>query len=87
MDIDTILDKKNSSKYQELLHKELSKDFIGLDTQYTVVSRQSIKSTYLDSTASTLMMGGAYRVASEFLKHYSNTHSVMHFSAKIATKT
>ena len=87
MDINTILNQKTDIKSKELLHEKISNDFIGLDTKYTVVSGESIKRTYLDSTASTLMMGGAYRVASEFLKHYSNTHSVMHFSAKIATKT
>tara|TARA_B110000014_G_scaffold260163_1_gene249386 strand:+ start:6865 stop:8388 length:1524 start_codon:yes stop_codon:yes gene_type:complete len=87
MDINTILNQKTDIKSKELLHEKISHDFIGLDTKYTVVSGESIKRTYLDSTASTLMMGGAYRVASEFLKHYSNTHSVMHFSAKIATKT
>ena len=87
MDINTIFDKKTDSKSKEMLHKKIKNDFIGLDTKYTVVSGESIKRTYLDSTASTLMMGPAYRVASEFLKHYSNTHSIMHFSAKIATKT
>ena len=42
---------------------------------------------YLDSTASTLLMGIANRTSEKFLKHYSNTHSLMHFGAKIATKT
>ena len=69
MDINTIFDKKTDSKSKEMLHKKIKNDFIGLDTKYTVVSGESIKRTYLDSTASTLMMGPAYRVASEFLKH------------------
>ena len=87
MDINTIVDEKLNSISKELLHEKIKNDFIGLNTKYTVVSGKSIKRTYLDSTASTLMMGPAYRVASEFLRHYSNTHSLMHFSAKIATKT
>ena len=33
------------------------------------------------------MMGVAHRASNEFLKHYSNTHSLLHFSAKISTKT
>ena len=87
MDIKSIFDKKLNSISKELLHEKIKKDFIGLETKYTVVSGESIKRTYLDSTASTLMMGPANRVATEFLQHYSNTHSLMHFSAKIATKT
>ena len=87
MDINTILDNKTKHEQQELLHEKIQDDFIGLNTKYTVVSGESIRRTYLDSTASTLMMGPANRVALEFLQHYSNTHSLMHFSAKIATKT
>ena len=33
------------------------------------------------------MMGVAHRSSNDFLKHYSNTHSLLHFSAKISTKT
>ena len=33
------------------------------------------------------MMGVAYRASRQFLKHYSNTHSLLHFSAKVSTKT
>ena len=87
MNFNTIFENKLDQVSKESLHEKIKNDFIGIDTQYTVVSGESIKRTYLDSTASTLMMGPAYRVASEFLNHYSNTHSLMHFSAKIATKT
>ena len=41
----------------------------------------------MDSTASTLMMGSAFRTAQRFLEHYSSTHSEMHFGAKICTQT
>ena len=71
---------------QELLDK-IQDDFIGLDTQYTLVNGQKTKRIYLDTTASSLMMGIASRAANEFLKHYSNTHSLLHFSAKVSTKT
>ena len=33
------------------------------------------------------MMGAAYRASKKFLNHYSNTHSLLHFSARISTKT
>ena len=61
-------------KGEELLNK-IKKDFIGLDTKYTLVNGDKTERIYLDSTASTLMMGVAYRASSQFLKHYSNTHS------------
>jgi len=73
-------------KGQKLLDK-IKKDFIGLDTKYKVADGSIIKRIYLDTTASSLMMGVAHRAANKFLKHYSNTHSLLHFSAKISTKT
>jgi len=75
-----------SLKGQELLDK-IKSDFIGLDTEYTLVNGKTTKRIYLDTTASSLMMGVAYRASNEFLKHYSNTHSLLHFSAKVSTKT
>jgi len=87
MDIETTIDDRVDSLLKESLHEKIKCDFIGLDTKYQVFSGEFIKRTYLDSTASSLMMGAAYRASTEFLKHYSNTHSLMHFSAKIATKT
>ena len=74
---------KNSSK---LLDK-IRTDFLGLNTKYHIANGEETRRIYLDSTASTLMMGIAHRTSENFLKHYSNTHSLMHFSAKIATKT
>ena len=71
---------------EELLNK-IKDDFIGLDTKYTLVDGKKYPRIYLDSTASTLMMGVAYSSSRQFLKHYSNTHSLLHFSAKVSTKT
>ena len=75
-----------SIKGQSLLNK-IKSDFIGLDTEYLLADGSKSKRIYLDSTASTLMMGVAYRASKKFLAHYSNTHSLLHFSAKISTKT
>ena len=75
-----------SLKGEELLSK-IKTDFIGLDTVYKTVNGKKTKRIYLDTTASSLMMGIAHRASNEFLKHYSNTHSLLHFSAKISTKT
>ena len=75
-----------SIKGKQLLDK-IKKDFIGLDTKYKTVDGQISRRIYLDTTASSLMMGTAHRASMDFLKHYSNTHSLLHFSAKISTKT
>lgn len=60
-------------------------DFIGLDTTYTTATGDSSRRVYLDSTASTLMMRAPFQMLNQFLEHYANTHSIMHYSAKIAT--
>ena len=86
MENDTILKEIQSDTGKSLLTKVQS-DFIGLDTQYTIANGGKTRRIYLDSTASTLMMGLAHRTGEAFLKHYANTHSLMHFGAKIATKT
>ena len=75
-----------SVKGEELLNK-IKDDFIGLDTKYTLADGTVAPRIYLDTTASSLMMGVAHRASIEFLKHYSNTHSLLHFSARISTKT
>jgi selenocysteine lyase/cysteine desulfurase len=58
-------------------------DFIGRDTRYPVVDGQLTRRHYLDSAASTLAMHCARQVADELLRHYANTHSQAHFSARI----
>jgi cysteine desulfurase/selenocysteine lyase len=72
----------NSHKY----FKSIQSDFIGLDTLYTRADGKKTKRIYLDSTASTLMMKAAYNAIESFYDHYSNTHSLLHFSAKTATQ-
>ena len=57
-------------------------DFIGLNTMYTLADGRRTQRIYLDSTASTLMMGVAHEAIEQFLEHYANTHSLLHFSAQ-----
>lgn len=61
-------------------------DFLGLDTVYHLADGRKTQRVYLDSTASTLMMGAAHDALEAFYSHYSNTHSLLHFSAKISTR-
>lgn len=62
---------------------ELRRDFIGLATRYPLADGRVTRRHYLDSAASTLAMGCARQVADELLRHYANTHSQAHFSARI----
>tara|TARA_S200000501_G_scaffold378919_1_gene444989 strand:+ start:6515 stop:8005 length:1491 start_codon:yes stop_codon:yes gene_type:complete len=70
----------------EELYKKVKNDFIGLNKKYIIADGNKTRRVYLDSTASTLMMGPAFRTAERFLENYSNTHSEMHFGAKICTE-
>jgi len=64
---------------------KIQKDFIGIDTKYLLANGAKTRRIYLDSTASTLMMGAAHDAIESFYHHYANTHSLLHFSAKIST--
>ena len=86
MNTDIITPEIKTKNSNELI-EQIREDFIGLNTEYHIANGKKTKRIYLDSTASTLMMGIAHRTSEKFLHHYSNTHSLMHFSAKIATKT
>ena len=63
----------------------IQKRFIGLDTEYPRASGGRARRHYLDSAASSLMLQPAWETADAFLRHYSNTHSLLHFGARIAT--
>ncbi len=73
-----------TQKISALLAK-VQNDFIGLDTVYTLADGTKSQRIYLDSTASTLMMGKVFDLVEKFLDHYANSHSLLHFSAKIST--
>lgn len=66
------------------LLERLHADFIGLDTSYRLADGRVTRRHYLDSAASTLALRSARQLADELLRHYANTHSQAHFSARIA---
>jgi len=68
------------------LFEKVRKQFIGLDTEYTLATGETRERIYLDSTATTLMMEAAHEVLERFYHHYGNTHSLLHFDAKIASR-
>ncbi len=75
----------HSEKPSEMIEK-LQQSFIGLDTTYPIADGRTTRRIYLDSTASTLMLRPAHDVVETYYHHYANTHSMLHFSAKLSTQ-
>lgn len=65
--------------------ESLQSAFIGVDTEYLLADGRRTRRRYLDSAASSLMLQPAWKTAEAFLRHYANTHSELHFGARIAT--
>lgn len=66
---------------------DLQAAFIGADTEYPLVDGRRVRRCYLDGAASSLMLRPAWQTAEAFLQHYANTHSKLHFGARIASDT
>ncbi|MFB6099103.1 MAG: aminotransferase class V-fold PLP-dependent enzyme [Salinibacter sp.] len=65
--------------------KALRTAFTGLDTEYPLADGRTVPRTYLDSAASTLRLTVADDVVRRALQHYANTHSTLHFGARVMT--
>jgi len=59
--------------------------FTGLDTAYPLADGSTARRTYLDSAASNLRLTVADDIVRDALRHYANTHSELHFGARIMT--
>jgi cysteine desulfurase / selenocysteine lyase len=59
--------------------------FIGLQTEYQLADGSVGTRTYLDSAASNLRLEVADRFVRSALEHYANTHSQLHFGARVMT--
>ena len=68
------------------LLKKLSSRAIGLDSEYVLATGAKTRRIYLDSTATTLRLEVVQNALDEYQPHYSNTHSILHFGAKLSTK-
>jgi len=78
MDIDILLPEIKEDENTNLFEK-VQKDFLGLETNYQIASGDITRRIYLDSTASTLMMGIAHRTGeniSSTLLQYSFAHAL-----------
>ena len=68
----------------DLLEK-LKKGAVGLDVEYELATGERTRRVYLDSTASTLRLDVVQDAIDRYQPYYSNTHSVLHFGAKLST--
>ncbi|NQZ07709.1 MAG: aminotransferase class V-fold PLP-dependent enzyme [Algicola sp.] len=66
------------------LLKNIKNSFFGGQGEYKLVTGEVTERAYLDSAASCLMMKPAFEASTQFLEHYSNTHSDTHNSARIS---
>lgn len=64
---------------------QLQRDAIGLETRYPVVGGEMRRRVYLDSAASTLRLGVVQQILDRFQPHYANTHSTLHYAARLST--
>ena len=69
----------------ELLEK-LRREAVGLDVEYALATGERTRRIYLDSTASTLRLGVVQDVLERYQPYYANTHSLLHFGAKLSTR-
>jgi cysteine desulfurase / selenocysteine lyase len=67
------------------LLEKLRGDFAGLDTVYPLATGETRSRIYLDSAASNLRLAVADEAVRSALAHYANTHSTLHFGARIMT--
>lgn len=68
----------------DLLNK-LKKHAVGLNTEYVLATGEKTRRIYLDSTASTLRLDVVHDAVLRYLPYYANTHSLLHFGAKLST--
>ena len=80
------MEKPNGAISRQALLEKLARNVIGLDVRYTLANGERTRRIYLDSTASTLRLQIVQDVLEKFQPYYSNTHSLLHFGAKVSTK-
>ncbi len=67
------------------LLEKIRREFTGLDTRYDLADGRHAPRIYLDSAASNLRLQVADEVVRRAMAHYANTHSQLHFGARIMT--
>jgi len=64
---------------------KLRQTTVGIDVAYPLATGETSRRIYLDSTASTLQLGVVQQVMAKYLPYYANTHTNVHFNAKLSS--
>ncbi len=67
------------------LLEKLAGSAVGLNLEMPVATGERRRRIYLDSTASTLRLGVVQSVLDRYQPYYANTHSTVHFGARLST--
>ncbi len=78
--------KRGTAKSKAAMLDKLKSSTTGLDVEYMLASGERTRRVYLDSTASTLQLGIVADIMKKYMPYYSNTHSNVHFGAKLSTR-
>jgi selenocysteine lyase/cysteine desulfurase len=81
----TSIEPMGSRAEREARLEALRTAFTGLDTEYPLADGTTARRTYLDSAASNLRCTVVDDIVRRALRHYANTHSELHFGARITT--
>lgn len=68
-----------------LLLQRVAASAVGLDLELPLATGETKRRIYLDSTASTLRLGVVQAVLDRYQPYYANTHSTVHFAARLST--
>lgn len=74
-----------TAEQRRALLERLRPQFDGLRTPYRLADGRVVQRTYLDSAASNLRLKLSDEIVRDALAHYANTHSQLHFGARIMT--
>ena len=77
--------RENNSPNTHALIEKLRQTTTGIDVHYPLADGKTSRRIYLDSTASTLQLGVVKEVMDRYLPYYANTHTNVHFNAKLST--
>lgn len=76
----------NGAAAKSALLQKLRRSTTGLNVEYALATGEIKRRVYLDSTASTLQLGIVRDVMKKYMPYYSNTHTNVHFGAKLSTR-
>lgn len=82
----TRIEPNGSARERRQLLEALRTEFVGLDTEYPLADGSTARRTYLDSAASNLRLNVSDDIVRRALAHYANTHSQLHYGARIMTE-